>query len=49
MSEGQADTVTACYGVTTCQKNDNAEEMLARAEAALEEARSNHSGTAIAV
>lgn len=49
MNEGQAGVITACYGVTTCQKNDNAEEMLARAEAALEEARSNHSGTAIAV
>jgi diguanylate cyclase (GGDEF)-like protein len=49
MSDGQPEPLTACYGVTACQKNDNAEEMLARAEAALEEARSNQSGTAIAV
>ena len=49
MSEGQAGALTACYGITTCQKNDTAEEMLTRAEAALEEARSNDSGTAIAV
>jgi diguanylate cyclase (GGDEF)-like protein len=49
MSTGQAGSLSACYGVTTCQKNDNAEEMLARAEAALEEARNNQSGKAIAV
>ena len=49
MSAGQAEALSACYGVTTCQKNDNAEEMLARAEAALEEARNNQGGTAIAV
>jgi GGDEF domain-containing protein len=49
MSEGQPDALTACYGVTVCLKNDTAEEMLARAEAALEEAHSNQSGTAIAV
>ncbi|UCC56306.1 MAG: diguanylate cyclase [Gammaproteobacteria bacterium] len=49
MSEGQPDALTACYGITACQKNDNAEEMLGRAEAALQEARTNQSGTAIAV
>jgi diguanylate cyclase (GGDEF)-like protein len=49
MSEGQPETLTACYGITACQKNDNAEEMLGRAEAALAEARTNQSGTAIAV
>ncbi len=41
--------LTACYGVTDCQKNDNAETLLERAEAALGEARKNQSGTAIAV
>jgi len=49
MREGQPEALTACYGVTACQKNDDAEEMLARAEAALEEARGNQSGKAIAV
>jgi diguanylate cyclase (GGDEF)-like protein len=49
MSNGQPDALTACYGVAACQKNDGAEEMLGRAEAALAEARSNQSGTTIAV
>ena len=49
IGEGQSDSISACYGVTACQKNDDAGEMLARAEAALEEARRNQSGTAIAV
>jgi diguanylate cyclase (GGDEF)-like protein len=49
MDTDGAGSITACYGVTACQKNDDAEEMLARAEAALAEARGNESGTAIAV
>jgi len=49
MSVDQPETLSACYGVTSCQKNDNAEEILARAEAALSEAISNHCGTSIAV
>lgn len=39
----------ACYGVTQCQKNDSAAELLERAEAALTEARSNDSGRSIAI
>jgi len=41
--------LTACYGLTECQKNDNAASLLERAEAALFEARGNQNGTAIAV
>jgi len=39
----------ACFGITQCQKNDDAEIMLERAEVALMEARNNDSGRAIAV
>ncbi len=42
-------TLTASYGVTHCQKNDNAQSLLERAESALAEARNNDSGIAIAV
>ncbi|MEN8107784.1 MAG: GGDEF domain-containing protein [Pseudomonadota bacterium] len=49
MSEDRDAPVSASYGVTHCQKNDDAETILNRAEAALTEARSNQSGTAIAV
>lgn len=38
-----------CYGITQCQKNDNATELLERAEGALEEARINDTGRSIAV
>lgn len=41
--------VVACYGITECQKNDDATAMLERAESALTEARRNESGTAIAI
>ena len=44
-----ATPVTACYGVTQCQKNDDAASMLERAESALTEARRNGSGTSIAI
>ena len=49
MSEDRDSPIGACYGLTQCQKNDNAETILERAESALAEARSNQSGTAIAV
>ncbi|MEZ5541205.1 MAG: diguanylate cyclase [Pseudomonadota bacterium] len=39
----------ACFGITQCQKHDDADSMLERAEAALLEARSNESGRSIAV
>ena len=41
--------VSACFGVTQCQKNDDAVSMLERAEAALAEARRNDSGISIAI
>jgi diguanylate cyclase (GGDEF)-like protein len=37
----------ACYGITQCQKNDDVESILERAEAALAEARDNESCTSI--
>ncbi|MDH3526200.1 MAG: diguanylate cyclase [Gammaproteobacteria bacterium] len=49
ISDDQEDSVTACYGVTQCQKNDNVQSLLERAESALNEARNNDSGIAIAV
>ena len=49
MNESAGSGIRACFGVTQCQRNDDAESMLERAEAALAEARQNDSGTAIAV
>ena len=49
ISQDHETTIDACYGVTQCQKNDDAETILERAEHALIEARNNQSGTAIAV
>lgn len=49
MNESAETGISACFGVTQCQRNDDAESMLERAEAALAEARQNDSGTAIAV
>ena len=49
MSEDRELPISACYGVTQCQKNDDAEIILERAESALAEARNNQSGTAIAI
>ena len=49
MNESAENGIRACFGVTQCQRNDDAESMLERAEAALSEARQNDSGTAIAV
>ena len=41
--------IKACFGITQCQRNDDAEAMLERAVAALAEARQNDTGTAIAI
>ena len=49
LNETASSPVTARFGVTQCQKNDDASTMLERAEAALAEARRNDSGTAIVV
>ena len=49
MNEAAETPVAACYGVTQCQKNDDAASMLERAESALTEARRNDSGTSIAI
>jgi GGDEF domain-containing protein len=42
-------SIRACFGITHCQRNDDAEAMLERAIAALAEARQNDTGTAIAI
>jgi diguanylate cyclase (GGDEF)-like protein len=49
LNEAAETPVAACYGVTRCQKNDDAASMLERAESALTEARRNDSGTSIAM
>ena len=49
ISEDRGTPIGASYGITQCQKNDDAELILERAEGALAEARNNQSGTAIAV
>jgi len=49
LNETTDSPVTACFGVTQCQKNDDAVSMLERAESALTEARRNDSGTSIAI
>ena len=49
LNETADSPVTACFGVTQCQKNDDAVSMLERAESALTEARRNDSGTSIAI
>lgn len=49
MNESAANPVVACFGITQCQKNDDAATMLERAESALAEARRNDNGTAIAI
>jgi GGDEF domain-containing protein len=41
--------IKAYFGITQCQRNDDAEAMLERAVAALAEARQNDTGTAIAI
>ncbi len=49
MNTNEAQPLSACYGITECQKNDNAESILERAEQALVEAGSNETGRAIAL
>jgi GGDEF domain-containing protein len=49
MSASSDNNLHACYGITQCQKNDSATELLERAEAALAEARINDSGRSIAI
>ena len=49
LNESADNRVSACFGVTQCQKNDDAVSMLERAESALADARSNESGTSIAI
>ena len=49
MNDAGSDQIRSCYGVTQCQKNDNAESMLERAESALTEACRNDTGTSIAL
>jgi len=49
MNEAGGNHVRSCFGVTQCQKNDNAESMLERAESALTEACRNATGTSIAL
>jgi len=48
MNNSAENPIRACYGITECRKNDDAESMLERAEAALVDARQNDSGTVIA-
>ena len=48
LNESADSPVSACFGVTQCQKNDDAVSMLERAESALAEARRNDSGTFVA-
>jgi diguanylate cyclase (GGDEF)-like protein len=47
ISAGESAPVQACYGVTHCQRDDDAESLLDRAEAALGEARARHAGAVI--
>ncbi len=49
MNQAAESEIRACFGITQCQRNDDATSMLERAESALTEARQNDSGTAIAV
>ena len=47
MNNSAESPIHACYGVTESQKNDDAESILERAEAALSKARQNDCGTAV--
>jgi GGDEF domain-containing protein len=49
MRSSADNSLQACFGITQCQKNDSATELLERAEAALAEARINDSGRSIAI
>ena len=48
MNNSAENPIHACYGVTECQKNDDAGSILERAEAALSKARQSDCGTAVA-
>ena len=48
MNNSAESAIHACYGVTECQKNDDVESILERAEAALSKARQNDCRTAVA-
>jgi diguanylate cyclase (GGDEF)-like protein len=47
ISASASSPVSACYGVTHCLRDDDAESLLARAEAALGEARKQQNGTVV--
>jgi len=47
LSASTSSPVSACYGITQCQHDDDAETLLQRAEAALGEARTQPKGTVI--
>ena len=47
MNASSGEQLVACYGITHCQKSDDVESILERAEAALIEARGNESGTCV--
>lgn len=49
LNTSSGDRLSACYGITECQKHDDADSILERAESALAEARRNESGTSIAL
>lgn len=49
INASSGEQLVACYGITQCQKNDDVESILERAEAALIEARNNETGTSIAL
>ena len=49
MNEEDSPGLAACYGITECQKHDDADSLLERAEQALMEAAENDSGRAIAL
>jgi diguanylate cyclase (GGDEF)-like protein len=49
LSDAIGASLHTCFGITQCQKHDDAEAMLERAEGALTEARNNESGRSIAV
>ena len=49
LSASAENRINARFGVTQCQKNDDAVSMLERAESALAEAHSHESGTVIAI
>jgi len=49
MNEDAAEPILASYGIAQCEKNDDADSLLERAEAALVEAQSSESHTSIAM